>query len=81
MLVTTLRHQASQPIRQASRWKVAIMVRQENSSQGSPGESSPTPTADASRSQVTVDAFYALLEDVDLDEAFEEFIVPAKPQS
>ena len=30
-------------------------------------------------SQVTVDAFYALLEDADLDEAFEEFIAPAKP--
>jgi len=30
--------------------------------------------------QVTVEAFYELLEDVDLDEVFEEFIVPAKPQ-
>ena len=27
----------------------------------------------------TLEAFYALLEDVDLKEAFEEFIVPAKP--
>jgi hypothetical protein len=29
--------------------------------------------------QVTVEGFYELLEDVDVYEAFEEFIVPAKP--
>ena len=50
------------------------MVKQENLPQGAPVQPSPDP------GQVTVDAFYALLEDVDLDEAFEEFIVPTKPQ-
>jgi hypothetical protein len=48
----------------------------------------PTPThpleetssvPDPSAVQVTAEAFYALLEDVDLNEVFEEFIVPAKP--
>jgi hypothetical protein len=29
--------------------------------------------------QVTVEAFYELLEGADLDEVFEEFIVPRKP--
>ena len=29
--------------------------------------------------QVTVEAFYELLEDVDVDEVFEEFIIPTKP--
>ena len=29
--------------------------------------------------QVTVEGFYELLEDVDVYQAFEEFIVPAKP--
>lgn len=70
MFVTRLRHRAHQA---AS--KVAIMVKQENLPQGAPVQPSPDP----SMSQVTVDAFYALLEDVDLDEAFEEFIVPTKP--
>jgi hypothetical protein len=51
------------------------MVNQENLPQGAPVQPSPDP----SMSQVTVDAFYALLEDVDLDEVFEEFIVPTKP--
>ena len=39
------------------------------------GEASSLP--DPSAAQVTVDAFYELLEDVDLDEVFEDFIIPA----
>ena len=41
------------------------------------GEASSVP--DPSAVQVTVDAFYDLLEDVDMYEVFEEFIIPAKP--
>lgn len=37
--------------------------------------SAPDPLA----AQVTVEAFYELLEDVDVYEVFEEFIIPAKP--
>jgi len=51
------------------------MVKQEHLPQGARVDPSPDP----SMSQVTVDAFYALLEDADLDEVFEEFIAPAKP--
>ena len=49
-------------------------------------EQIPTPTEpvvetsslpDPSAAQVTVDAFYELLEDVDLGEVFEDFIIPA----
>ena len=29
---------------------------------------------------LTLEAFFALLEDIDLPEAFEEFVVKAKPQ-
>ena len=67
MFVTGLRRQAVP--------KVSTMVKQEHLPQGAPVEPSPDP----SMSQVTVDAFYALLEDADLDEVFEEFIAPAKP--
>ena len=41
------------------------------------GEASSLP--DPSAVQVTVDAFNELLEDVDVYEVFEEFIIPAKP--
>lgn len=75
MFVTRLRHKPSVADQAAS--KVAMMVKQENAPQMPNVEYSPIP--DPSMSQLTVDAFYALLEDVDLDEVFEEFIVPAKP--
>jgi hypothetical protein len=29
--------------------------------------------------EVTVESFYELLEDADVDEVFEEFIIPARP--
>jgi hypothetical protein len=29
--------------------------------------------------QVTVEAFYELLKDIDVDQVFEEFIIPARP--
>ena len=31
--------------------------------------------------EVTVESFYNLLDDEDVDEAFEDFIVPAKPKA
>ena len=57
---------------------IAIMVKQEIPAQTRRvDEASPIP--DLFIDQLTVEAFYALLEDADLHDVFEEFIVPAKP--
>jgi len=39
----------------------------------------PSPVPDPLTVPVTVEAFYKLLEGANLDEVFEEFIVPRKP--
>ena len=60
----------SQTLRSWLSWKFPAQTRHVD-------EASPIP--ELFIDQLTVEAFYALLEDADLHDVFEEFIVPAKP--